>query len=122
MLKSIPDAPANKIKKLHGVAGDIFQLPTKYFMNTNFERATIPKIQHLLGVTSAMNVTYKTFLPVLFPGLKEDKSLKSVFGNWELLAQVSPLILAPFFNADDLYYTITQILKASLCGVTVTTL
>ncbi|KAG1812020.1 hypothetical protein EV424DRAFT_1542240 [Suillus variegatus] len=97
VLKSIPDAPANEIKKLHGVAGDIFQLPTKYFMNTNFERATIPKIQHLLGVTSAMNVTYKTFLPVLFPGLKEDKSLKSVFGNWELLA---------------------QILKASLCGVT----
>ncbi|KAG1884305.1 hypothetical protein F4604DRAFT_1548781, partial [Suillus subluteus] len=27
------------------------------------------------------------FPPVLFPGLKEDKSLKSVFGNWELLAR-----------------------------------
>ncbi|KAG1735151.1 uncharacterized protein EDB91DRAFT_1013759, partial [Suillus paluster] len=37
------------------------------------------------------------FPPVLFPGLKEDKSLKTVFGNWKLLA---------------------RILKASLCGVT----
>ncbi|KAG1811041.1 hypothetical protein EV424DRAFT_1283578, partial [Suillus variegatus] len=36
------------------------------------------------------------FPPVLFPGLIEDKSMKTVFGNWELLA---------------------RILKASLCGV-----
>ncbi|KAG2124584.1 uncharacterized protein EDB93DRAFT_1258733 [Suillus bovinus] len=96
VLKSIPDAHANKIKKLCGVAGDIFDLPSKYFTNPGFERAAIPEIQQLLGVTSATNQTYKPFLPVLFPGLKEDKSLKMVFRNWELLA---------------------RILKASLCGV-----
>ncbi|KAG1843287.1 hypothetical protein DFJ58DRAFT_665430, partial [Suillus subalutaceus] len=95
--KSIPDAHANEIKKLRGVAGDIFDLPSKYFTNTNFERATTPEIQQLLGVSSATNQTYKTFPPVLFPGLKEDGSLKTVFGNWELLARV---------------------LKASLHGVT----
>ncbi|KAG2340838.1 hypothetical protein BDR05DRAFT_863281, partial [Suillus weaverae] len=95
--KSIPDARANEIKKLCGVAGDIFDLPSKYFTNPSFERATIPEIQQLLGVTSATNQTYKPFPPVLFPGLKEDKSLKTVFGNWELLA---------------------RILKASLRGVT----
>ncbi|KAG1804748.1 uncharacterized protein HD556DRAFT_1436926 [Suillus plorans] len=97
VLKSIPDARANEIKKLRGVAGDIFDLPSKYFTNTNFERATIPEIQQLLGVSSATNQIYKTFPPVLFPGLKEDGSLKTVFGNWELLA---------------------RILKASLRGVT----
>ncbi|KAG1847062.1 hypothetical protein F4604DRAFT_1688183 [Suillus subluteus] len=97
VLKSIPDTRANEIKKLCGIAGDIFDLPSKYFTNTNFERATIPKIQQLLGVLSAMNQKYKTFLPVLFLGLKEDGSLKTVFRNWELLAQV---------------------LKASLCSVT----
>ncbi|KAG0691606.1 hypothetical protein DFH29DRAFT_819330 [Suillus ampliporus] len=46
---------------------------------------------------SSSNLTYKTFPPVLFPNLKEDKSLKTIFGNWELLARV---------------------LKASLHGVT----
>ncbi|KAG1745378.1 uncharacterized protein EDB91DRAFT_1049942 [Suillus paluster] len=40
---------------------------------------------------------YTTFPPVLFPDLIEDKSLKTVFGSWKLLA---------------------QILKAALCGVT----
>ncbi|KAG1902644.1 uncharacterized protein F5891DRAFT_1186295 [Suillus fuscotomentosus] len=97
VLKCIPDARANEIKKLRGVAGDIFNLPSKYFTSTSFERATIPKIQQLLGVSSAANQTYKTFPPILFPGLKEDMSLKTVFGNWELLARV---------------------LKASLRGVT----
>ncbi|KAG0694023.1 hypothetical protein DFH29DRAFT_815778, partial [Suillus ampliporus] len=95
--KSIPNARANEIKKICGVTGDIFDPPSKYFTNPNFERATIPEIQQLLGVTSATNQTYKPFPPVLFPGLKEDKLLKTVFGNWELLA---------------------RILKASLRGVT----
>ncbi|KAG0699083.1 hypothetical protein DFH29DRAFT_877566 [Suillus ampliporus] len=97
VMKCIPDARANEIKKLHGVAGNIFDLPSKYFTNTSYDRANVPKIQQLLGVTSLSNLTYKTFPPVLFPNLKEDKSLKTVFGNWELLARV---------------------LKASLRGVT----
>jgi hypothetical protein len=96
VLKSIPDARANEIKKLRGVAGDVFDLPSKYFTNTNFERATVPDIQQLLGVTSATDLAYKTFPPVLFPGLKEDKTLKTVFGNWELLARVS--LLVPFLR------------------------
>jgi hypothetical protein len=83
------DARANEIKKLRGVAGDIFDLPSKYFTNTSYDRANVPEIQQLLGVTSSSNLTYKTFPPVLFPNLKEDKSLKTVFGNWELLARVS---------------------------------
>ncbi|KAG2030096.1 hypothetical protein BDR03DRAFT_1017530 [Suillus americanus] len=88
VLKSIPDAHANEIKKLRGIAGDIFGLPTKYFTNPHYDRASAPEIQQLLGVTSASNVAYKTFPPVLFPGLIEDKSLKTVFGNWELLARI----------------------------------
>lgn len=92
VLKCIPDAHANEIKKLCGVAGDIFNLPSKYFTKINFERATIPEIQQLLGVTSAMDLAYKIFPPVLFPGLKDDKSLKTVFSNWELLARVSLLL------------------------------
>ncbi|KAG1723619.1 hypothetical protein EDB19DRAFT_1915985 [Suillus lakei] len=93
----LPDARANEIKKLWGVAGDIFNLPSKYFTNTSYDRANVPEIQQLLGVTSSTNLAYKTFPPVLFPELKEDRSLKTVFGNWQLLA---------------------RILKASLCGIT----
>ncbi|KAG1856480.1 hypothetical protein F4604DRAFT_1931927 [Suillus subluteus] len=70
VLKSIPDARANEIKKLRGVAGDIFGLSSKYFTNPHYDRAAVPKIQQLLGVTSATNLTYKTFLPVLFPAAK----------------------------------------------------
>ncbi|KAG0707970.1 hypothetical protein DFH29DRAFT_796023 [Suillus ampliporus] len=75
----------------------IFDLPSKYFTDISYDRAGVPEIQKLLGVTSATNPTYTTFPPVLFPDLIEDKSLKTVFGNWKLLA---------------------QILKAALCGVT----
>ncbi|KAG1879728.1 hypothetical protein F4604DRAFT_1922928 [Suillus subluteus] len=88
VLKSIPDARANEIKKLRGVAGDIFGLPAKYFTNPQYDRASVPEIRQLLGVTSTSNVVYKTFPPVLFPKLIEDKSLKTVFGNWELLARI----------------------------------
>ncbi|KAG1772534.1 hypothetical protein EV702DRAFT_930212, partial [Suillus placidus] len=97
VMKSIPDARANEIKKLRGVAGDIFDLPSKYFTNTSYDRANVPEIQRLLGVMSSTNLAYKTFPPVLFPELKEDRSLKTVFGNWLLLA---------------------RILKASLHGIT----
>jgi hypothetical protein len=93
VLKSIPDARANEIKKLRGVAGDIFGLPAKYFTNPQYDRASVPEIRQLLGVTSTLNVVYKTFPPVLFPSLIEDKLLKTVFGNWELLAQVRLLLL-----------------------------
>ncbi|KAG1821703.1 uncharacterized protein BJ212DRAFT_1297042 [Suillus subaureus] len=65
--------------------------------NTSYNRANVPEIQQFLGATSLTNLTYKTFPLVLFPDLKEDKSLKTVFGNWKLLA---------------------RILKALLCGVT----
>ncbi|KAG1836157.1 hypothetical protein F4604DRAFT_1943579 [Suillus subluteus] len=51
VMKSIPDARANEIKKLRGVAGDIFDLPSKYFTNTSYDRANVPEIQRLLGVT-----------------------------------------------------------------------
>ncbi|KAG2747247.1 hypothetical protein P692DRAFT_201867131 [Suillus brevipes Sb2] len=97
VLKSIPDACANEIKILRGVAGDIFNLPSKYFSNTSYDRANVPQIQRLLRVTSSTNLAYKTFPPVLFPELKEDRSLKTVFRNWLLLA---------------------RILKASLRGIT----
>ncbi|KAG1783950.1 hypothetical protein EV702DRAFT_1190956 [Suillus placidus] len=45
VMKSIPDARANEIKKLRGVAGDIFDLPSKYFTNTSYDRANVPEIQ-----------------------------------------------------------------------------
>ncbi|KAG1773662.1 hypothetical protein EV702DRAFT_1048217 [Suillus placidus] len=34
-----------EIKKLRGVAGDIFDLPSKYFTNTSYDRANVPEIQ-----------------------------------------------------------------------------
>ncbi|KAG1758597.1 hypothetical protein EDD22DRAFT_746857, partial [Suillus occidentalis] len=66
-------------------AGIIFELPSKYFTDISYDHAGVPEIQKLLGVMSATNPTYTTFLPVLFPNLIKDKSLKTVFGNWALL-------------------------------------
>ncbi|KAG2122164.1 hypothetical protein BD769DRAFT_1670973 [Suillus cothurnatus] len=82
------DARSSEIKKLQNVAGNIFELPSKYFTDISYDRASVPEIQKLLGVTSATNPTYTTFPLVLFPNLIEDKSLKTVFGNWALLAQI----------------------------------
>lgn len=88
MMKSIADARSSEIKKLRNIVGEILDLPSKYFMDTNYDRASVPEIRALLGVSSPTNPTYKTFPPVLFQDLKEDQSLKTVFGNWELLAKV----------------------------------
>ncbi|KAG1751723.1 hypothetical protein EDB19DRAFT_1903667 [Suillus lakei] len=96
VMKSISEACSSEINKLRGVAGNIFGLPGMYFTNTNYRRADVMEIQDMLGV-SAANPKYKTFPPVLFLGMQEDLSLKTVFRNWELLAKV---------------------LKAALCGVT----
>ncbi|KAG2047859.1 hypothetical protein BDR06DRAFT_976389 [Suillus hirtellus] len=93
VIKSIPDACDNEIKKLWGVAGDIFNLPSKYFTNTSYDRANIHKIQQLLGVTSLTNLAYKTF-PL------------TVYGNWLLLAQRNPQILkASLYGITSLHYT-----------------
>ncbi|KAG1862821.1 hypothetical protein DFJ58DRAFT_725304 [Suillus subalutaceus] len=86
--KCITDARSNEIKKLCGVAGDIFNLPGKYFANVNYDRAGIADIQKMLGV-SGKTQAYKIFPPLLFPGLQEDATLKTVFGNWTLVAKWS---------------------------------
>ncbi|KAG2036606.1 hypothetical protein BDR03DRAFT_1011560 [Suillus americanus] len=86
-MKSISEAHSSEINKLCGVASDIFGLPGMYFANTNYRRADVVEIWDMLGV-SVMNPKYKTFPPVLFLGMQEDSSLKTVFGNWELLAKV----------------------------------
>ncbi|KAG2122853.1 hypothetical protein BD769DRAFT_1670481 [Suillus cothurnatus] len=85
--KCIIDAHSNEIKKLHGVAGDIFKLPGKYFANASFDRAAIVNIQKMFGV-SGKTQTYKIFLPLLFPSLQEDPTLKTIFGNWTLFAKI----------------------------------
>ncbi|KAG2103790.1 uncharacterized protein F5147DRAFT_534647, partial [Suillus discolor] len=85
--KCISDARSNEIKKLRGVAGDIFDLPAKYFANPSFDRAGIVEIQKMLGV-SGKTQAYKIFPPLLFPGLQEDTTLKTVFGNWILFAKI----------------------------------
>ncbi|KAG1833273.1 hypothetical protein F4604DRAFT_1945536 [Suillus subluteus] len=85
--KCISDARSNKIKKLCGVAGDIFDLPAKYFANPSFDRASVVEIQKMLGV-SGKTQAYKIFLPLLFPGLQEDMTLKTVFSNWILFAKI----------------------------------
>jgi hypothetical protein len=41
----------------------------------------------MLGV-SGKTQAYKIFPPLLFPGLQEDTTLKTVFGNWILFAKV----------------------------------
>ncbi|KAG1899160.1 uncharacterized protein F5891DRAFT_981248 [Suillus fuscotomentosus] len=118
-MKSIPDACANEIKKLRGVAGDIFDLPSKYFTNTSYDRANVPEIQQLFGVTSSTNLAYKTFPPVLFPELKEDRSLKTVFRNWQLLVQVTlgsiawAAVLAIFLLSPDTEFSSAGIVKRS---------
>ncbi|KAG1899551.1 uncharacterized protein F5891DRAFT_981076 [Suillus fuscotomentosus] len=90
--KCISDACSNKIKKLCGVMGDIFDLPAKYFANPSHNRASIIKIQKMLGVSGKMQ-TYKIFLHLLFPGLQEDATLKTVFGNWILFAKILRALL-----------------------------
>ncbi|KAG1735247.1 hypothetical protein EDD22DRAFT_1010860 [Suillus occidentalis] len=87
VMKSISEAHSSEINKLHGIVGSIFDLPGVYFSNTQYHRVDIADIQKMLGV-SATNPKYKTFLPVLFLGMQEDPTLKTVFGNWELLAKV----------------------------------
>ncbi|KAG1735008.1 hypothetical protein EDB19DRAFT_1910854 [Suillus lakei] len=87
VMKSISEARSSEINKLRSVVGSIFDLPGVYFSNTQYRRADITKIQKMLGV-SAMNPKYKTFPPVLFLGMQEDPTLKTVFGNWELLAKI----------------------------------
>ncbi|KAG1907528.1 uncharacterized protein F5891DRAFT_1180531 [Suillus fuscotomentosus] len=90
--KCISDACSNKIKKLCGVTGDIFDLPAKYFANPSHNRASIVKIQKMLGVSGKMQ-TYKIFPHLLFPGLQEDATLKTVFGNWILFAKILRALL-----------------------------
>ncbi|KAG2751662.1 hypothetical protein P692DRAFT_20706225, partial [Suillus brevipes Sb2] len=87
VMKSISEARSSEINKLRGVAGSIFDLPGVYFSNTQYRRADVADIQKMLGV-SATNPKYKTFPPVLFLGMQEDPTLKTVFGNWELLAKI----------------------------------
>ncbi|KAG1762611.1 hypothetical protein EDD22DRAFT_1026726 [Suillus occidentalis] len=85
--KCIADARSNEIKKLRGIAGDIFELPGKYFANASYDRAAIVDIQKMFGV-SGKTQTYKIFPPLLFPSLQEDTTLKTVFGNWTLFAKI----------------------------------
>jgi hypothetical protein len=111
--KCITDACSNEIKKLCGVAGDIFELPGKYFANASFDRAAIVDIQKMFGV-SGKTQTYKIFLPLLFPSLQEDPTLKTVFGNWTLFAKVcyhsllivllltSTLLILAYLNPEGL--------------------
>ncbi|KAG1879751.1 hypothetical protein F4604DRAFT_1522489, partial [Suillus subluteus] len=47
----------------------------------------IADIQKMLGV-SGKTQAYKIFPPLLFPGLQEDATLKTVFGNWTLVAKI----------------------------------
>jgi len=107
------DAHSSEIKKLWNVASNIFELPSKYFTDISYDHASVPEIQKLLGVMSATNLTYTTFPPVLFPNLIEDKSLKTVFGNWALLAQVRQS-----FSSCSHDSQLSQILKVALHGVT----
>ncbi|KAG1794719.1 uncharacterized protein BJ212DRAFT_1306791 [Suillus subaureus] len=65
VMKSISEAHSSEINKLCSVA----------------------EIQNMLEV-SATNPKYKTFPPVLFLGMQEDLSLKTVFRNWKLLAKI----------------------------------
>ena len=88
MTKSISEARSSEINKLRGVAGGIFGLPGTYFTNINYPRAGVTEIQEMLGV-SATNPKYKIFPPILFTGMREDPSLKTVFGNCELLGKVN---------------------------------
>jgi hypothetical protein len=78
---------ASEIKKLRSKAGVIFGLPEQYFTDTMYNRASVPEIQKLLGI-SVLQRTPKPFPPILFPNLVEDASLKMIFGNWEVFRKV----------------------------------
>jgi hypothetical protein len=78
---------ASEIKKLRSKAGVIFGLPEQYFTDTTYNRASVPEIQKLLGISVSQR-TPKPFPPILFPNLVEDASLKTIFGNWEVFGKV----------------------------------
>ncbi|KAG2068364.1 hypothetical protein BDR04DRAFT_1158034 [Suillus decipiens] len=78
---------ASEIKKLHSKAGVIFGLPEQYFTDTMYNRASVPEIQKLLGISVSQH-TPKPFPPILFPNLVEDASLKTIFGNWEVFGKI----------------------------------
>jgi hypothetical protein len=74
---------ASEIKKLHSKAGLIFGLSEQYFADIAYDRASVPEIQRLLGISISQHMP-KPSPPILFPNLVEDPLLKTVFGNWEL--------------------------------------
>ncbi|KAG1721426.1 uncharacterized protein EDB91DRAFT_1256520 [Suillus paluster] len=83
---------ASEIKKLHSKVGLIFGLPEQYFSDTAYNRASVPEIQHRLGITTSQR-TPKPFPPILFPNPVEDASLKTLFGNWEIFGKAIWIVL-----------------------------
>ncbi|KAG2124411.1 hypothetical protein DEU56DRAFT_759670 [Suillus clintonianus] len=84
--KAVCAGRASELNKLRSVAGQIFELPQRYFA-ISFARDTEPEIRRLLGTTGNPGELYPTLPPMLFPGNTVDPSRKTLFGNWQLIAK-----------------------------------
>ncbi|KIJ58588.1 hypothetical protein HYDPIDRAFT_34032 [Hydnomerulius pinastri MD-312] len=77
-----------EMHKLREAAPALFDLSPTVLQDP--DRADLPEIQKLLGKA---NPRYTLFPPFLFPGLKVDETLATVFGNWELIAKGMKVVL-----------------------------
>ncbi|KAG1856137.1 hypothetical protein F4604DRAFT_1542443, partial [Suillus subluteus] len=90
--KAVCAGHASKLNKLRSAAGQIFELPQRYFA-ISYTRDTETEIRQLLGTTGKAGESYPTLPPMLFLGNIVDHSRKTLFGNWQLIAKVCPAAL-----------------------------
>ncbi|KAG2114791.1 uncharacterized protein F5147DRAFT_822298, partial [Suillus discolor] len=84
--KAVCAGRASELNKLRSAAGQIFELPQRYFA-ISYARDTETEIRQLLGTTGKAGKSYLTLPPMLFPGNIVDRSRKTLFGNWQLIAK-----------------------------------
>ncbi|KAH7920930.1 hypothetical protein BV22DRAFT_1132700 [Leucogyrophana mollusca] len=90
--KSSGASRSNEIRKLRDVGGAIFDIPTDFFSDPDFDRLSIAAIRKRLFVDMDIH-QYILFPPILFTGLRWDPQLKNVFGNWLPLARIEKVVL-----------------------------
>lgn len=82
---------SNSIERFRRQAGEIFGTAQDIFRKPNYPRASVPRLRHLLGISTAIDGrdVYATFPPILFPN-GYDGNMSHVFLN-PILFQVCDL-------------------------------
>ncbi|KAG1884130.1 hypothetical protein F4604DRAFT_1919973 [Suillus subluteus] len=83
--KALCAGRASKLNKLRSAAGQIFDLPQHYFMISHACDME-PEIRQLLGITGKAGESYPLLPPMLFPGNTINRSRRTLFGNWQPIA------------------------------------